>query len=255
MIHALIPIWIERGHEVTLSPGPPHAKAQADVVIPHVDVSVIDDAYLEAMSRFPVVVNARVRDIRKSAVSASLVTRNDDWNGAVIVKSDLNAGGVPEAMLNDEAQRSGRAPPYPGARALDDYPIFATRQEVPEQVWSTPGLVVEKFRPEQDERGYWTRFWLFFGTRERCRRFCTSAPIVKAGAAILREECEVPDEVRAVRASLGIDYGKIDFVMHQGRAIVLDVNRTPGAAPSRPGDGPSTAQLLAPGLDEFLTAR
>ncbi len=65
----------------------------------------------------------------------------------------------------------------------------------------------------------------------------------------------MPDEVRAVRERLGLHFGKIDFAMHEGRAIVFDVNKTPGMAPSKPGDGPSTAEQLAPGLDEFFSPR
>lgn len=29
---------------------------------------------------------------------------------------------------------------------------------------------------------------------------------------------------------LGFDYGKFDFVMHEGRAVLLDANKTPGRA-------------------------
>ena len=255
MLHALLPIWLAQGHAVTLSLGPPSARMQADIVIAHVDASVIDDEYSDAMQRFPVVLNARVRDIRKSTISTALLTRTDPWSGAVIVKSDLNAAGVPERLLNEQALHRGIEVPYPHALLMHDYPVFPALAAVPDAVWAQPGLVVEKFRPERDERGYWTRFWLFLGTRERCRRFCTPGPIVKAGAAIWREECDVPAQVRAARERLGIDYGKIDFVVHDGEAIVLDVARTPGLAPSRAGEGPSTAELLAPGLDDFLQSR
>ena len=40
----------------------------------------------------------------------------------------------------------------------------------------------------------------------------------------------MPDELRALRRQLGFDYGKFDFVMHEGRAVLLDANKTPGRA-------------------------
>jgi hypothetical protein len=252
MIHGLLPIWLQQGHNVQLSVGPVGAATRADVVFLHVDASLVDDRYMESVQRFPVVLNRGLRDIRKRAFSDHILAAQDDWAGPVIVKSDLNAGGVPEALLNEHARRMDRAEPYPGVEAMQSYPVYPTIGDVPEVVWECPDRIVQKFVPEHDEHGYWTRFWLFLGSRGRCRRFCTLAPMVKAGASTRREECDVPPEVRAVRARLGIDYGKIDFVMHAGRAIVLDVARTPGLAPARPGEAPSTAEILAPGLSEFL---
>jgi len=32
------------------------------------------------------------------------------------------------------------------------------------------------------------------------------------------------------RRKLGFDYGKFDFVVHEGRAVLLDANKTPGRA-------------------------
>lgn len=252
MIHGLLPYWLGQGHRVVVSEGPPKAQAQADVVFLHVDASVVADEYLEATRRFPVVVNAAGTDIRKSVLSELLVLAGDAWTGPVIVKSDLNAGGMPEVLLNEQARRMGCDEPYPGVAAVPDYPIFRCLADVPERVWRTPGLVVEKFLPEQDEHGFWTTFWLFLGSRSRCRRFCSRHPIVKAGASILREDADVPDEVRAVRERLGLDYGKIDFVMHGGRPIVLDINRTPAPTPPSTAKELGTAEILAPGIEEFL---
>jgi hypothetical protein len=56
---------------------------------------------------------------------------------------------------------------------------------------------------------------------------------VKVGSAIAHESAQVADALRAERARLGFDYGKFDFISHDGRPILFDVNRTPGAPPAR----------------------
>jgi hypothetical protein len=52
----------------------------------------------------------------------------------------------------------------------------------------------------------------------------------------------VPDELRQRRHELGFNYGKFDFVLHQGKANLLDANKTPG----RPRN---LMNLLAEGAD------
>ena len=37
----------------------------------------------------------------------------------------------------------------------------------------------------------------------------------------------VPEALHTLRARLGIDYGKLDYVIHEGQVQLLDVNRTP----------------------------
>jgi len=111
--------------------------------------------------------------------------------------------------------------------------------------------VVERFLPEQDARGFWLRAWVFFGDRERCTRYCGTLPIVKSAEIIAREPVPVPDELRAERERLGFDYGKFDFVVRDGRAILFDANRTPSAPPLSPEMDASNARL-AGGLDALL---
>jgi len=255
LLQSMLPYWLAQGHTIRICEGPPQRAVEADLALLHVDCSVLPPSYAEAVQRFPVVVNTSIRDIRKSFWSTQRIGRDADWPGAVIVKSDLNAGGWPEMQHNLRARQLGHAEPHPHLRPVDTYPVYARRSDVPETVWTNPGCTVEKFRPERDERGYWTRFWLFFGDRGRCRRFCSPNPVVKANNAIAVETVDVPPEVVAVRERLGLDYGKIDFVIHQGEPIVVDVNRTPGPTPLRSGTEIGTPELLAPGLDDLLRRR
>ena len=239
-----------RGHHVDVVCGlerlPP-----ADTAILHVDLSVVPDDYARAARRYPRVMNGQALDIRKRAVSRNLVARGDGWRGPVIVKTDLNYRGLPEQELHKRALKAnGKAakPPKP-----IDYKIYESPERVPHSVWSRPELVVERFLPERDDSGFAVRTWLFLGDRERCRRFTSDKPLVK-GANIKfvgSEPSEVPDFVRAERDRLKIDYGKFDFVLHNGEPVLFDANKTPGVPPP----SPMNAQLyeyLADGLDQWL---
>ena len=43
-----------------------------------------------------------------------------------------------------------------------------------------------------------------------------------------REIVEPHPEVLEIRRTLGFDYGKFDYVLHDGRVVLLDINKTPG---------------------------
>jgi hypothetical protein len=245
--------WEQAGHRVTVAAGLDGWPA-GDAAILHVDLSVVPAAYAEASKRYPRVVNGRALDIRKRHVSRHLVKRGDGWLGPVIVKTDLNCNGAREARLLRRMERDGvedKQVPR-GALYMDgDYPVYASPAEVQETGWTHPGLVVERFRPEQDERGYWMRAWVFFGERERCTRYLGDQAIIKSRNIVAKEPAEVPEALRAERRRLGLDYGKLDFVINDGEAVLLDANRTPGAPPASAEMEISNADL-AQGLDSML---
>ena len=253
LLSALARHWFEAGHEVKVAVGP-GGWPQADIAVMHPDISVVPAAYADASRRYPLVVNAAATDIRKRRVSRNLVTPNDGWTGPVIVKTDLNCRGIPEAHAIDGFRRDGKRAdlaPGPVVFTHKPYPVLSSPRDVPDAVWNNAGLVVERFLPERDERGYWLRVWSFFGDRERCSRYCGREPIVKSADVIAREPAPVPDELRAERERLGFDYGKFDFVVVDGKAILLDANRTPSAPPPSPEMDASNAHL-AGGLDAML---
>jgi hypothetical protein len=134
-------------------------------------------------------------------------------------------------------------PSGPIVSTTQPYPILGSVSEVPADVWNNPGLVVERFLPEQDAQGFWLRVWVFFEDRERCTRYCGTEPIVKGANVVARESVPVPEEMRAERERLGFDYGKFDFVVREGRAILFDANRKPGAPPPSPEIDASNAHL------------
>ena len=70
---------------------------RADLALLHVDRTVVPDEYIEALGRYPVVINGATRDIGKRVISANLVGPYDDYRGPAIVKTNANASGIPRA--------------------------------------------------------------------------------------------------------------------------------------------------------------
>jgi hypothetical protein len=50
------------------------------------------------------------------------------------------------------------------------------------------------------------------------------------------EQIEPHPDVLAWREELQIDYGKLDFVVHDGQVVLLDVNKTTGASRHMPDE-------------------
>jgi hypothetical protein len=253
LVRILSEHWVSRGHEVVVHAGPDGAPA-ADVGILHVDATVVPREYLDALGGCRVVLNGATLDIGKRTYSENLVTAFDPWADPVIVKTDANAGGIPEWLHESIARERGTPLPGPARKRLvGRYPVFPSFAEVPLPLRLDPELVVERFLPERDPRGYASRHYLFLGDRERCTRLVGPHPVVKAADAIERTHVEVPEAIRAWRRKLGFDYGKLDFVVHEGQSVLIDANRTPTfprgeiAAAIREG-----LDYLAEGIESFV---
>ena len=242
IIHHLAEFWREDGHTVNYIFGLRRFEP-ADLVLVHVNLSIVPDDYLEFAKRYPIVLNGKIRDIRKSSFSRNIVRPGDAWDGPVILKSDLNYAGVPERYLQltelehiwrplrrvrtlrDRLFR--RTPPFLGPR---DYQVFNPLAEVPMQWFSNPNVIVEKFRPELEDGVYHTRVYQFLGDRSTCTRMGTGKPVVKAERNAKTESVEPAPEVVEWRRRLGLDYGKLDYVVNNGEVVLLDVNKKTGAS-------------------------
>lgn len=248
--------WQASGVEVVVLRGPERYEA-ADVIVLHVDLTVVPQEYLDFCARYPIVVNGRVRDISKRKISKNLLEPKDHYTGAVIVKADLNFGGFPELKM----QRSGRLSrmwnkylPWSitGILSPSDYPVFRSMAEVPKAVWRNRRLVVEKFCPEREGDHYCLRQWIFLGDRGVSQRLVSLNPIVKFPNEVhLEYGPPVPESLREMRSRLGFDYGKFDYVVVDGEVILLDANRTPALGVSD-GWAQNMAAELAGGLPSFL---
>jgi len=251
LVYAMAERWREAGHRVLVHHGLENAPA-GDIAINNIELTRTPDAYATLFTRYPKVINGRVLDVSKSRFSLDLLSPESAWDGPVIVKTDANFCGKPEALLRSAALERGLSCDIPSGPIAEGYPTFASLAEVPALAWTTPGLVVEKLLPEQDARGFYLRVWLFCGPRERSSRWRANQPIIKGEHLLEREDAEVPSELRALRRELGFDFGKFDYVRHGERFVVLDVNRTPSFTPAIGARASALPDALAPGIEGFL---
>jgi hypothetical protein len=244
----------------------------ADVAFLHADLTVVSERCLALCRRYPFVINGGAVNIEKRYFSNLLVTPQSDWNGPVIVKTIWNCGGWREfrewlerTAIGRLLQRFGGFETYHKFRARHEgnrpwrhrrllpygqYPIYASRGEIPDGVWQNPNLVVEKFLSEKEGNEYYCRHWTFLGDREITYRSYSLEPVVKATGRLERTKDIVPEELREIRQSLGFDYGKFDYGVVNGKVVLYDVNRTPAA--SREERYTWAIPILEAGLDGFL---
>lgn len=219
----------DMGHKCRIAQGP--RPIPGDVALLHVDATIVDDDYLALGPHYPRTINFGTGDISKRKISRLLVVRDGGWTGPVLVKSNYNNNGLLEQMHNRRAARIGRPLPHPEVTKGPPYQLFESTEDVPDEFWSDDSMVVERFVPEKDpEGGYALRTWVFMGPRERCTRVVTAGPISKAADVLRYGPVDVPPQLRAERERLNFDFGKFDFVIHDGEPILLDANRTPGVA-------------------------
>lgn len=244
-------VWRRDGHSVVHVAGARHLP-EGDIAILHVDLSVVPRRYAAALSRFPLVLNADMRDIRKRRVSQAIAPRG--YDGAVIVKTNRNHGGRPDIdRLRPWRARLARAvmrlagPDLPRG----DYPVFATSAAVPLWLRWHPGVVVERYLPERAGDVYFARQSLFLGRREISWRLCGDQPVVRAARLIYEEEIATPAAIRDFRNAIGLDYGSVDYLVADGAVVVIDVGKTVGGR----GTAPETVRRLAGGLAELWSER
>lgn len=251
--------WRRSGNRVTVVEDPTR-RIEGDVVVMHVDLTVTPDEYVEFARKFPVVINRAVTDISKRHISSSLVRPGDGYDGPVIVKTDLNCGGIAEGELARRKSFLGRC-----ARAIrrrlpwsmraemftGDYPIFDSVKKVPWAVWRNPSFVVERFLPERHGELFCMRNWFFLGDAEDHQVIYADHPVIKPYDAVKIEPGgEAPEDLRLIRARLGFEYGKFDYGIVDGRVVLYDANRTPTMMPTP--EYFARFRLLAKGIESFF---
>lgn len=260
MLRDIAGVWRARGVRVELvrGPGARVEPAEFDAAILHADVTTVPDSYVQLARRFPRALNAGTADISKRAISTNLVARADGYDGPVIVKTDRNCGGIREA----EIARAGGLSRWVRAAhrrlhwtlraelAGKDYRVYPSAREVPLVVWMNPWLVVEKFLPERHDGCYWLRSWIFLGEAEVLALRPATGPVIVADNILKRDfiPCDIPASLRARRRELGFDFGKFDFGIVGGEAVLYDANRTPTHRTLTEDERAWQAGVLADGL-------
>lgn len=215
--------WHQQGSRVVVLFGAARL-VPADLIVVHVDLSVVPESYLEFARQYPLVINGEVRDIRKSFVSRNLVGVNSAFQGAVIVKSDCNYAGMPERRI--EQQNAAEQALFKNPL---DYRVYASFSEIPADVLQRQDIVVEKFLPEYEDGLYHIRFYNFLGKRGNCMRVASRSPVVHINDAIKVEQIPFDPRIEQLRQNLRFDYGKFDYVVRDDDEVVLfDTNKTTG---------------------------
>lgn len=253
LIDALACRWRKNGYEVVKHCGIKNSP-DADIVILHVDATIVADEYAKCLSKYPVVLNRNVTDISKVMISSNILKQNDTYLGPVIIKTNANSGGLPEATrIKYYYSKLAIKRNWGKVAVLNPlkYPIFESKESVPIAVWKNENLLVEKFLPERADGLFFLRYWIFLGDKGWAGRFGAKEPIVKFGNMATKDDhVPVPDELKIVRKKLGFDYGRFDYVEHNGKTVLFDVNKTVGGAHHL--DAYSTKlDLLASGINDF----
>lgn len=233
VIHGLAEHWRADGHQVNYIFGTRDFRP-ADLILVHVDLSVMPEGYLEFASRYPIVLNGKVKDIRKSSYSKQLLQKGDIYDGPVFVKSDLNFAGGPERNLKPSLMQvfssaMSKISRKPKMRKASDYRVFNSLQAVPEEYFSMENVVIEKFLPEMEDGHYVIRNYQFLGDRGTATKVIGTDPMVKSRTEIQSIEIDPDPEIIAIRHEMNFDYGKFDYVVRESKVVLFDANKTTGA--------------------------
>ena len=150
------------------------------------------------------------------------------WDGPVIVKTELNARGAPEFYHNEVAALRGKPAPHPRVTALRDYETVRSGRRCARADLAGSaagrGEVHARARPARLCLAHLGASW-------------AGARPVRAASAPIRSSKDRPSSraslstcrtsFAACERRLGFDYGKFDFVLHDGRTVLFDANFTP----------------------------
>jgi hypothetical protein len=263
LIDALALRWMKMGYAVVTHYGTKNLP-NADIVILHVDKTIVLDEYVECLSQYPVVLNRNILNISKSIISRNIVTQDESYSGPVIIKTNANFGGVREAREKPISQKKKKCWRWllkmkPNWGKIDElnphkYPICKNKARIPAGVWKNKNLIVEKFLPEIENGLFFLRYWIFFGEQGWAGRFGAKKPIVKFRKMVTKDEpVPIPDELKILRKKLGFDYGRFDYAEHNGKTVLYDVNKTLGVGGGAQQLEAYSAQLdmLASGINGF----
>jgi hypothetical protein len=258
LIEVIAEIWRQRGCRVVSLYGTKE-RVEADLLVVHVDRSVVDPAYLEFAALYPRTINLGAADIRKHRYCDWLVRPGDGYTGPVIVKTDLNYAGRPERRERGVVRRAfekgwrllegafPRVTPPAEITGKEQYRIYASVAEVPAGRFEDERMVVQRFLPERSGKKYVLREAYFLGDAHGLRAETSDHPVITNGEyAPGLVQTEIPTEILAMRAEMKLDYGKIDYVMRDGKAVIFDCNKTMGTSASE--GGWRAAQAIAWGV-------
>ncbi|MGB5136656.1 MAG: hypothetical protein WBN89_15960 [Prochlorococcaceae cyanobacterium] len=238
LINRLCTRWEIHGHSISVA-GLGECP-QADIAILHVDRTCVTHEYLLACKNTKLTLNKGCLDISKRLISQSILSLDDNYDGPVIIKTNNNYGGLPEALDSTEGvlpselyndQSSLVNADWSQVRYISEgnYPVLPSKQPVPAEVWQNPCLLVEKFLPEIDSAGlYCMRSCFFFGDQQVHVMVKSHSRVIKGSNVIERTllSCKSPPAIQAFIKEHDMDFGRLDYAIVGERVVVYDANKT-----------------------------
>lgn len=201
----------------------------------HVDLTEVPEKFAAVEQLYPRVINGKALSIARELYSQSIVERGDHYAGPVIAKSIYNHRGVPELSYERRSNLVARlryqfhklVNRHYKEQRCPHYQVFESLAAVPEAVWENREQMVERFLPGSLDFPITKQRYTFsreYGmiTRSRYNSLLCDDHMLSHEEI----EGEVPTELLQVRRDLHLDYGAIDFFMIDGRAYVVDANKT-----------------------------
>ncbi|MEQ8712234.1 MAG: hypothetical protein RIC80_04415 [Cyclobacteriaceae bacterium] len=229
LIHGISDYWRRKGLKVDFYNGL-KKKIKADILIPQVDLTITPTPYREAIDSFKgLVLNRNIFDISKRKISANLA--EPGYEGAVIVKPNLNSNGDPELRLKSKLEKGIHLIKKQLGLIQKGYQVFASYKEVPGIFKASNHYVVEKFLPQRDGDDYIVHLTAFLGDQHKTERIRSKEPVIKGHyTKSTRITVPTPIDVLQLKENMGFDYGKFDFSIYNGQIELFDANSTPGGA-------------------------
>lgn len=230
---------------------------EADLLFLNLGRALVPEDYTRFAAQYPVTFNAGAADLRKHRYADGQLLAGSAYKGAVIVRNDT--GFVPAAPssaspLGFLRKLNGRRASHlrDAAASGGSYRIYASINDVPAENFG-PGYIVQKFLPEQEGGRFILRQYYFLGDEHFLGVQTSGAAIIHTGMPVSLEEWSPPEKLLELRSRLGLDYGRIDFVLVDGKPFVLSINRSPALPESKEPGAVSPAYLrLGEALAEAL---
>lgn len=269
LINLIKPYWVRWGAKIVELHGT-QIYVPADIIIVHVDLSVVPTNYQRFAQQYPCQINANVLDIKKSSICDHLLKVGDEYSGRVLAKTDLNYAGVPEYVEEQQYQeKPGRTNllRYLGRKAHSvrmklinrsspirtkrDYRVFKNLGSVP-NTYRRKDIVLQKFMPEFLGESYVLREYFFLGNIGYINVEVSDDPIFTTGEQVETYVGAPPAAVDALCKRLNLGYGKIDYAIHNNETVIFDVNKTTGTTGDHSVGAGKIAQALAAGIFFYL---
>lgn len=205
------------------------------VAMLHADLTQIPDWCRDIHKYYEVCINGRATTISRLLFSRVTLEPDTEYEGPVITKSIYNSRGLPELRYREATHLPSRIKGWIGrrfrsnynARQCPPYRVFASPSKVPKRIWEDPTRIVEEFIPGTLQTPITTfRYQFFFD--EFCNERMTCDSLIARDETFIENAFldDVADELLTARREFNVDFGAIDYLMRDGKPVIIDINKT-----------------------------